>query len=154
MHRRRRTILQRSWDGSYIVNYGAGLLPFRLYLHPLRANAEPLLVSYQRISKPFSQILLSSIRYPSLRARQHRHPRTHEISHLLDQILLEYSPRFHTRLILQRALPIRRTIRPERTQARGRRSGREVDSGVLPSCESRTPRARAKRIVGPWCDGA
>ena len=40
-----------------------GLLPFHLYLHHLRANAK---LSYQRISKPSSQILLSSIRCPSL----------------------------------------------------------------------------------------
>ena len=38
-----------------------GLLPFHLYLHHLRANAK---LSYQRISKPSSQILLSSIRCP------------------------------------------------------------------------------------------
>ena len=66
------------------------VLPFRLYLHLLLyTNAE---LSYQRIPKPSPQILLSSIRYPSLRVRQHRHPKT--LSHLLNLILLEYSPNF------------------------------------------------------------
>ena len=55
------------WDnygmGVTLLIMALGLLPFCLCLRLLHVNTK---LSYQRISKPSSQILFSSIRYPSL----------------------------------------------------------------------------------------
>ena len=140
-------ILSRLWDGSYIVNYGAGAPAVPSLPAPPPRERKVI------ISKDLQALLLDPafvnslpISTGTIASTSKKHTREKPIA---KPHITGIFPRFHTRLIPQRVLPIRRPFRPERTRVRGRRAGREIDSGVSPSGGSRTPYARAKRIVGP-----
>ena len=140
-------ILQSMWDGSYIVNYGAGAPAVPSLPAPPPRECKVI------ISKDLQALLL----YPafvnslpiSTSAIAPTFENTLDKSQLLNLILLEYSPDFLHVLSLKGFFLYPRPIHPECTRVRGRRASRKIDNGVLPSSGSRTPHARAKRIVGP-----
>ena len=86
-------ILQRSWDGSYIVNYGTGgpAIPSLPAPHPPRKRRVVISKDLQTLPSDPAFINLLPVSTSTIAPTSEN---THELSHLLNLILLEYSPDF------------------------------------------------------------